>query len=200
MFQLRSLHSLVCLGVVSFAALGCGGGDEYMPLKVNRTWTYRVSSGFEKHTVPIRVDRAMTVASSSGYELSGPLGVSRVGWSGKKLVAEYMVNAKFSPPIPLLVPMELDKNKPPKQVAVWHGHIDALGRVKPSSAILTEQVDSVELGTRKVSTILAVLEIKMPGGSVELKSWYQSGVGLVQQEQRTNGQRIVQMIMVGHTQ
>ena len=108
-----------------------------------------------------------------------------------------MANAKFTPPLPLLVPMELEKNKPPKQVAVWHGHIDSLGKVRPSSAVLTEQLDSVELGTRKVTAILATLVVHMPGGIVELKSWYQSGVGLVQQEQRTKGERIVQMVLLG---
>ena len=56
------------VAIAGFCVIGCGGGDEYMPMKINRTWIYRVRYGFEKHTVPIRVDREITVADSTGYE------------------------------------------------------------------------------------------------------------------------------------
>jgi limonene-1,2-epoxide hydrolase len=68
-----------------------------------------------------------------------------------------------------------------------------MGKERPGSAVLTERLDRVELGTRKVTAILATLSLRIPNGKIELESWYQDGVGLIQQEQRTNGARIVQL-------
>ena len=189
----------ILLTLVAVLLVGCGSGDEYMPMKVNKRWTYRVTAGFDRHTVPIRVVREVTVASTRGYELASTLGVSRIAWKGGRLVADSMVNAQFSPPIPLLIPgLELEKNKV-KTAASWHGRVYVLGRELPASAILTQQNDTVDSGTHKVSTILATLTVRLPSGVLELESWYQSGVGLVQQEQRTNGTRIVQLTLLGHS-
>lgn len=184
--------------LITMIVAGCGSGDSWMPLKVHHVWTYRVRAGFERHTVPVRVAREVAVASTSGYELSSPLGISRIAWHSGRLVADSMVNSRFVPPIPLLIPdVEMPKDRP-LQVAIWHGRVYALGVEHPASAVLTEQYDTVDLGTKKVPTILATLELRLPSGKIELRSWYQSGVGLVQQEQRTNKTRIVQLTLVGH--
>ena len=200
--KLRIQSGLILLAWIcgaSLAVVGCGANDNYMPMQVNKKWTYRVRAGFERHTIPIRVVRELTVASTTGYELASPLGVSRIAWKSGKLVADSTVNAQFIPPIPLLVPGAKLDSKKVKQVETWHGRIIALGQEKPASAVLIEQLDTVDFGTRKVNAILATLTIRIPNGVLELQSWYQSGVGLIQQEQRTNGTRIVQLSLVSHS-
>jgi len=198
---LLNAKRLVTLPLIVGALSGCGAGDDWMPMKVGKSWTYRVRAGFERHTVPIRVAREVTVASTTGYELASPLGVSRIAWKSGRLVGESMANARFEPAVPLLFPnVQFEKNHP-KQVATWHGRLLTLGVEREANATLVEQNDSVEIGTRKVPAILATLTVRLPSGLrpavLELASWYQAGVGLVQQEQRTNGTRIVQLTLVG---
>ena len=188
------------LAMASFACLlsGCGAKDDWMPMEVGKTWTYQVTGEFDRHIAPIKVSQEVTVASRNGFELAGPLGASRLAWKSGTLVAESTVNARFVPEIPLLIPgVDLVKDHP-KQVATWHGRVTVLGKEHPASAVLTEQPDTVDLSTRKVQTILATLKVRLPGGLIELDSWYQQGVGLVQQEQRTKGTRIVQLVLIGH--
>jgi hypothetical protein len=153
---------LVLLAVAASFLSGCGTNDEWMPMKVHRRWTYRVRAGFERHTVPITVSREITVASTTGFELASPLGVSRLAWKSGHLVAESMVNARFIPPIPLLVPdLNLDKTHL-KSMKPWHGRIDVSGIERPAEATLEEQNDTVDLGTRKVPTILTILTVTLP--------------------------------------
>ncbi len=188
---------LLLVGAV--VATGCGANDAMMPLKKDHIWTYRARTVFERHTVPIRVTRAITVDGTSGFELAGPLGVSRIAWKSNRLIAESMVNARFVPPIPLLIPSS-DLKDAPRQVASWHGRTYSLGIERPSSATLTEQKETLDLGTRKIQTVLAIVNLRLPTGVLEIKSWYQAGVGLVQQEQRTNGKRIIQLVLVGQSE
>lgn len=164
-------------------------------MKVGKHWTYQVRAGFDRRVAEVRVLRPLTVASVDGFELVGPLGVSRVAWKQGTLVADSTVNAQFSPPIPLLVPSSDLAKDVAKQVATWHGRVVVLGKVRPASAILTERTDKVEQGSQKVSAILATLTVTLqnPGSKIELLSWYREGTGLVQQEQRTRGNRIVQL-------
>jgi len=176
----------VCLG-------GCGSHDGWFPMKVGRHWTYQVRAGFDRKVESLQVIRPLTVASADGFELSGPLGVSRLAWKHGTLYADSAANAGFNPPLPMLVPgVDLAKEIP-RQVAVWHGRVIVMGKEQPGSAVLTERTESLDLGARKVPTILATLQMQVPGGKIELRSWYQEGIGLVQQEQRTNGARIVQL-------
>jgi len=64
--------------------------------------------------------------------------------------------------------------------------------------VLTHQRETLTLGTRRVATTLAkvVLDLPESHSQIELDSWFQPGVGLVQQEQRTNGRRVIQLQML----
>ena len=87
----------------------------------------------------------------------------------------------------------------PRRVATWHGRVVSLGKERPGSAVLTERFDKeIDVGTRKASIILATVTLTIPNGRIELDSWYEDGLGLVQQEQRTNGARIVQLQLLDH--
>lgn len=177
---------------------GCGNQSVWFPMKTGKHWTYQVRAGFDRRVAEVKVLRPLTVASLDGFELAGPLGVSRLAWSGGTLLAESTVNARFSPPLPILEPsVDLTKELP-RYVAKWHGRVIVLGKERPGSAVLTERTDKIDVGSRKVSTILAIVNLTIPNGKIELESWYEEGVGLVQQEQRTNGTRIVQLQLLDH--
>lgn len=186
------------LGAAMLVLSGCGNYTGWFPMKSGKHWTYQVRAGFDRRVETIRVLRPLTVASVDGFELAGPLGLSRLAWVGNTLVTESAVNAHFSPPLPILMPgVELTKDLP-RRVATWHGRVVALGKERPGSAVLTERIDKIEVGSRKASTILATLTLTIPNGKIELESWYEEGTGIVQQEQRTNGARIVQLLLLDH--
>ncbi|MDR3689610.1 MAG: hypothetical protein P4L46_09555 [Fimbriimonas sp.] len=199
----------LALATTAFLVDGCSPGiDEWMPMKVNRTWTYRIHAGFERHTVPVRVSRQINVAATDGFELASTFGVSRLAWKSNCLVAESTANCRFSPPVPMLYPRVTFVKGRPKAMPNWHGRIQVMGIERPASATLIESPAALELGLRKVQTVHSLLTITLPEvndpgylrpAKMELDSWYQSGVGLVQQEQRTNDNLVVQLTIVKHS-
>jgi len=167
---------------------GCGGGHPLMPLAVGRSTTYVVKFGFDSRVEPVKVTRRIAVAGVDGYELAGPLGVSRLAWNKGTLYSDQAVNASFEPSLPMLAEDAKDR--------VWHGRVVSMGKVNPATARLVHKKSSVVIGGRKLDTTLAVLTLTIPGGEIELDSWYAPEIGLVQQEQRTNNVRVVQLQMV----
>lgn len=159
-----------------------------MPLEVGRSTSYVVKFGFDSRVEPVRIRRHVAVAGVDGYELAGPLGVSRLAWNGGTLYADEAVNASFQPSLPLLAE--------DRKEHVWHGRVISMGNENPATAKLTHQDAEVVVGGRKLKTVQATLLVTMPKGTIQLDSWYAPGVGLVQQEQRTNNVRIVQLQMV----
>ncbi|AIE85384.1 hypothetical protein OP10G_2016 [Fimbriimonas ginsengisoli Gsoil 348] len=157
-------------------------------MEVGRATTYIARFGFDSRIEPIRVARRLSVAGEDGYELSGPLGVSRLAWQGGVLYADQAANAWFSPSLPMLAEDEKPRS--------WHGRLVSMGRVQPASAKLVHKKTKVDIGSRKIDAILATLTLRLPTGTIQLESWYAPGTGLVQQEQRTNGKRLLQLQMV----
>ncbi|MGV3617709.1 MAG: hypothetical protein ACO1SV_20480 [Fimbriimonas sp.] len=168
-------------------AIGCARQDALMPLEVGRDVTYVVRTGFSSSVEPVRITRLLPVAGVRGAELTGPLGTARMAWKEGVLYADSTAHGRFSPPLPLLAEDAKDRT--------WHGRLEILGREQPASAKLTHKKETLRLGSRKVATTLANLVMELPAskGKIELDSWYQPGVGLVQQEQRTNGRRVIRL-------
>ena len=158
-----------------------------MPLKPGHEITYLVRTGLAARVEPVRVVRSLPVAGVNGAELSGPLGTSRLAWKDGVLVADSTTHGRFSPPLPLMSNDGKDR--------VWDGHVETLGRVQPGHAKLTQTKETLSLGSRRIFTTKATLTLELPesNGRIELVSWFQPTVGLVQQEQRTNGQLVLQL-------
>src|SRR5471030_2951975 len=114
---------------------GCGNQTGWFPMKIGKHWTYQIRAGFDRRVETIKVLRPLTVASVDGFELASPLGISRLAWVGNTLMAESTANARFSPPLPILMPgVELNKDVP-RRVATWHGRVITLGKEHPGSAV-----------------------------------------------------------------
>lgn len=159
---------------------GCASPPELMPMEVGTGWTYTVRSGFETFVEPVTVKRAVPVAGVEGVEIGGPLGMSRIGWRKGVLFSDGMSNARFQPPIPLLDSSLKDRS--------WTGNLESMGKVqRKCTATLIHEPERLAVAGRKIDTTLATLSIKTPRTVIEVKTWYQPKVGIVQQEQRTAG-------------
>jgi hypothetical protein len=173
---------LVLLALVA----GCGSSPDLFPLEVGSHLSYTVTTGFPTYTEKLQVVRSLSVAGRRGYELQGPLGTSRVAWADERLVAERLVNTEFNPPITLLRTGEATDVKP------WVGMVRLIGSA-PLRASATQQQapETLAIGAKKVSTVRSTVTVSIPGKTIEVLTWYQSGRGPVRQIQRTNGAQIV---------
>lgn len=169
--------------------MGCDrSGQSLMPMRVGQTWTYQVTGDFQVFVEPISVNRRIAVGSTDGYELTGPLGVSRLAWLEDKLVTSATANARFSPPIPILLGHGTRGR--------WEGQVGWMGSNAHTVAILTQDNSKVRVGGRSVNAVRSTLQFTVRGHPVELASWFQPGVGLILQEQRVDGHRNLKMEML----
>lgn len=175
---------------------GCGHAHPLMPLRVGSSATYEVKFDLDKEVAPIKTVARVPVAGVEGYELAGPLGVSRVAWKGNTLYADRAANAAFEPSMPILT----EDAKP----RTWRGVVTTMGKRLNATATLevkeptkkNASETTVLVGNvNEVKAYKATLTITLPKGTLVLDSWYSVGLGLVKQEQRTNGSRVVQLAM-----
>ena len=162
--------------------VGCAGPQEYFPLKLGRSNSYSVRTGFNNYVESITPQRVVSVAGVRGFELDSALGTSTVGWKGDTLVGERLANAQVIPAVPLLSPTQLDKKLPP-----WNGTLAFPGGKEEATGTLTQSKTSLSIGGRKFDTIKTVLVIDTDKRQIELETYYAQGIGPVKQEQRTNG-------------
>ncbi|MBI1756894.1 MAG: hypothetical protein HY248_03090 [Fimbriimonas ginsengisoli] len=172
---------LAALGIAALALGGCGAQGTWMPLELGHTATYQVRTGFVSYVEPIRVAHVLSVAGVRGAELNGPMGPTRLAWKGGELVAASMANAHVDPPIPLLTPDDLALTRQ------WKGTLTFAGVRENATAVLAQRRAGLVLGGRNYRTVRATLTLDTPARQVQLVSDYAQGIGLVRQEQRTNG-------------
>ncbi len=169
-------------GLTAVALFGCDGPPDLMPLEPGRSWTYTVFTGFEKYVEPMKLVRSVAVGDAQGFELKGTFGSARLAWSGTRLVADRLGSARFDPPIPLLV---LDAKGP----IAWRGSLDKLSGHGTASATLTQENETVNVGSQPYKSTKSTLSIQSGSTKIELTTWFAPGYGIVRQEQRTNGRQ-----------
>ncbi|MCX7800015.1 MAG: hypothetical protein N2109_06680 [Fimbriimonadales bacterium] len=173
------------LGLV-LALAGCGGPAEMWPLEVGRTWTYSVDTGLTTFVARVRVERRVPVGRALGYELRGSMGTSRLAWDGDELVASMLPQTRFNPPIRLAVAGARGDARNPFR-AVWRGNVEWFGKARAGVATLEQRPDRARIGSAEVPATLSVVRLTTENRTVELSSWFVDGIGLVRQEQRTDG-------------
>lgn len=167
----------VLLGLVLIA--GCGADDRLMPLRVGNEWTYNVKTGLPETVAGMKVTREVPVAGIVGYELDGPMGISRMTWSGERLVASVLGNSRFSPPIPLLNSME------ERHTETWKGRMYSHGKTYEVQATLSQEPTPLTREGRKYQATKTVLLLRLPDRELEIQTWYAPGYGILNQVQRT---------------
>jgi hypothetical protein len=168
--------------LVAIIAGGCHSGSDLMPLHVGQSWLYSVKSGFETNIDTLKVAGETSVANTRGYEIVGSLGVSRLAWSGDTLLAEKVSGTQFEPPFPLLFNAEETHERP------WKGRVTFVDRSSPASGSQSQRPDEdLSFGGKKIHCVCSTAHIKTAAHQIELITWFSPGLGIVQQEQRTDG-------------
>jgi hypothetical protein len=180
--------------LVSTASLlvlvGCKGGSDLMPLEVGREWKYIVeaSTDFKAYVTPMKVTRQMSVANAKGFEVVTDLGVSRLAWVGDGLMADRIAGTQFSPPVPLL--FATDETFERK----WKGEVTFIDRASPARATQSQKADDeLEFEGKKIHCIRSTIRLETTARKIELITWFSSGLGIVQQEQRTDEKLLVKI-------
>lgn len=188
---MKRLVPLLCCPALLGSLGGCGKADSLMPLDQGRSWTYRIFNGVLHYVEPVEVKGVVPVGPVEGAVLTGPMGTSHLAWQNETLYASRLANAGFYPPIPLVI-----DNGGKKASLNWRGSVEAFGEVRDARATFTqERVPVLQGGSRYFVTKTEMKIVAVEGGKppteMELTTSFRTGVGIVEQVQRTNRDHIV---------
>jgi hypothetical protein len=171
---------------------GCRGGSDLMPLDVGHSWTYMVTApqSFKTFVVPMKVTRELSVANVRGAEINSTLGVSRLAWIGDGLMAEKLAGTQFIPPLPIVFKAEETHERP------WKGRVVFVDRSSPATGTQSQKGDDLDFGGSKIHCIRSTVRLKTAAHSIELITWFSAGLGIVQQEQRTDEKLLVKSTLL----
>ena len=166
--------------LASIFLAGCSSGNSLMPSDIGTTWTYKVRTGFgAQHVVDATITKRLSVTGTEGFEIAGPLGATRMAWKDNTLWAQNFGNAQALPALPLL--------RVDRQPSEWNGTLETSSGREKASARLTHDNEKLESAGRPIPTIRTQLVIKRPRSTTTLTTWFSEGIGIVRQEQRTEG-------------
>jgi hypothetical protein len=124
--------------------------------------------------------RKIAVGNVEGFELASDMGSSHFAWIGRNLVTDEMAGSRMSNPLPILTPIS-------NNFLAWNGLINTGEKWEPASAKIQTVKAKLDLHGASTDTVRSTVVITLPGREIDLKSWFKAGVGLVRQEQTTNG-------------
>lgn len=184
--------------LASLASSGCrGGGSDLMPLDIGHQSTYIVKAGFDTYVTPIKVDREVSVANTRGVEMTSILGATRLAWVGDALMAERLAGTQFVPPLPILFRAEETNDRP------WKGRVQFVDRGSldpnspPATAMQSQKGDDdLPYQGKKIHCIRSTIRLKTAVHSIELITWFSAGLGIVQQEQRTDDKLLIRLSLL----
>jgi hypothetical protein len=162
-----------------------------MPLDVGHSWNYIVKAGFDTYVTPVKVSRELSVADVSGVELACTLGTSRLAWAGDALMADRLVGTQFEPSLPILFRGDETHERP------WKGQVVFVDRASPATATQSQKGDDdISFGGKKIHCVRSTVRLKTAAHSIELITWFSAGLGIVQQEQRTDDRLSVRLTLL----
>ena len=160
-----------------------------MPLHEHHSWSYLVRSGLQNLPDKVTVTRSVAVGDVDGYELAGELGVSHLAWEKGQLVTDQMAGVRFTRPLPILAPNN--------DSVEWSGWADSGDHRDPAKATVTHASTKLEVLGRPVETIRSDVDLKIADRKLQLSTWFEPGVGIVRQDQRTNGRLDITLELLG---
>lgn len=152
-----------------------------MPMRSGAKWTYTVRSGFRSYVDDCAVEAEQSVGGKKGFRLGGAFGPATFAWSNGTLIAGQVAANRFDPPLPLL-----DRSKTHWE---WNGTVRGLAGARRASMTADSKAEKLDLGGRKLSTTKVETRLTIAGQAVELDTWFAAGIGIVRQEQRTDGKQ-----------
>lgn len=151
-----------------------------MPSDLGTAWTYKIRTGYgAQHVVDASITKKLSVTGTEGFEFAGPLGATRMAWKNGALWAQNFANAQAQPAIPLL---RLDR-----QAAKWKGTLETATGKEAATARLSHASEQLKIGGRDFESIRTELIVTRPRSSTTVTTWFVEGIGILRQEQRTNG-------------
>lgn len=174
-------------------AFGCSGGSNYMPLEEGREWKYLVSTPGGSSVARLKVEEQVRVGLTTGWRISGNSGENRMAWKGGELIASELTATRFEPPIVILKPSTNES------VWQWKGKIRSRGTDLDATAECSQKPDKVKVAGNERSCLLSTLRLTFGESTIELRSWFQSGVGVVRQEQHVDGRLTTALEWIGGT-
>lgn len=188
---MRTPISTSCLLIgLSAVVLGCGASF-YMPLEQGREWKYLVSTPAGSSVASMKVVERTRVGLTTGWRISGERGDNRLAWTGGDLVASELSAAQFDPPITLL------KANSESESWKWEGVCRSRGFEATATADCDQRPDKIKIAGRDRACLLSTLRLKFRDSTIELRTWFQNGVGVVRQEQRIDGTLNVALEWIG---
>lgn len=181
---------LICS--LSFA-FGCSGGSDYMPLEEGREWKYLVSTPAGSSVARMKVEDRVRVGLSTGWRIAGSSGENRLAWRGGELVASELSTTSFEPPIVILKPSTNESTWR------WKGKMRSRGNYLDATAECSQRPDKVKVAGNERNCLLSTLRLTFGDSTIELRSWFQSGVGVVRQEQHVDGRLTTALEWIGGT-
>ena len=132
-----------------------------------------------------RVSREAIVGNTMGYRIEGDGGPMRMAWVGSELYVSEIGFLRFDPPILFLKSFESSANW------TYQGICESATRSSKISAEISQTSTKLKLSGVDHSTMLVGLKTKVNGADIELKTYFERGIGVVRQEQWNNGLSVV---------
>ncbi len=152
-------------------ATGCGSPTQWMPLETGRSATYQITAGLHQFVEVVTVGKHVPVAGTNGYELTGKMGVRRMGWKGGTLYQSQSPTAMFIPALPLFLGTPS---------ASWKGVVRWGDRSMSGTGATTMSDGTGEaLAGCKVSTI----RLDLNHHAYRLETVFKPGTGIIDQQQ-----------------
>ncbi len=170
---------------------GCGSGDAYFPLEENREWKYLVSTPAGSSVARLRVIERVRVGLTTGWKIEGNSGESRMAWSGGQLLVSDFSAMRFEPPIAILKPNEIEATWQ------WKGRTSSRGAHAAAQATGSQKRDRINLAGAERDCLLSVITLTFRDSKLELRTWFQSGIGIVRQEQHFDGRLSAALEWIG---
>jgi hypothetical protein len=153
-----------------------------MPLAKGKSWTYEMRDAGQ--LVTVTVEEPCRVGTHRGLLLNSIAGKSKLAWIGAELAASQLSAMQFDPPIILLKPGER------KTGWSYRGIVTSRAKRAKATASITQSPQTLRQGGLDRETLR--VEIKMTLGKtfIAMLTWFENGTGIVQQEQRNDGQLV----------
>ncbi len=175
----RTSHIITILSILSIS--GCNEQISYFPLKSGNRWDYHIRNGLQTRVDTLKVKQNTPVASCKGYQLLSHSGTLELAWKGTTLYLAKTPNIRF---IPSLTWLDVSTTHCQN---TWKGTVRYLGNLYSTEINITQSEDMILFKGSNVKTLKVILTTLIEGKNIELITWFSQNLGIIQQQQRTNG-------------
>jgi hypothetical protein len=159
---------------------GCGsGGSPAFPFERGVSWTYRVSREFGSRIETLTAFPGGPVGSRPGWWIKGPSGTSLLAVDGGTVWAAELGGTRFDPPIPIVATRSRG----------WTGTV-----VAPHGPVRAKAALACRAGPGQETE--SALKVIGPGIDLQVTTWTRPGVGIVRQDERSKGRRLMRAELV----